>query len=94
MKTKSGRVLTKTEIDRLAARADQGFDLSRWRPRGRPSLSARGEESPRISARVSRDVYARAKARAAIEGKSVSEVIRELLDTYAARDVAASSRRR
>lgn len=30
MKTKSGRVLTDAEIDRLAAKAEAGLDLSSW----------------------------------------------------------------
>src|SRR5664279_1852376 len=39
--TKSGRILTDDDLDRLAERAEEGFDLSTWTPRpGRPSLSA------------------------------------------------------
>jgi predicted HicB family RNase H-like nuclease len=97
VKTKGGRTLTDADIERFARQAEQGFDLSRWRPRrGRPSLSApEGGHSPRIGARVSDDVYRRATERAAAEGKSISEVVRELLDGYAeGRELAAPRRRR
>ena len=39
VRTKSRRTLTEADIERLADRAAQGFDLTRWRARpGRPSL--------------------------------------------------------
>ncbi len=83
VRTRSGRTLTDAALDRLADDAEKGFDLSRWQPRrGRPSLGASGEHSPRVSARVPEDVYRRAKVRASAEGKSVSEVVRELLGVY------------
>ena len=55
-------MLTAADIDRLANKADQGFDLSQWRPRrGRPSLSAtEAGRSPRVGARVPDDLYRRA----------------------------------
>jgi len=84
VRTKTGRALSDADIDRLATRAEQGFDLSRWQPRrGRPSLnSSREGHSPRVAARVSEDVYRRATALAAAEGKSMSQVVRDLLGAY------------
>jgi hypothetical protein len=35
MKTK-GRILTEADSDRLAAKAEQGFDPSTWKPRRDP----------------------------------------------------------
>ncbi len=85
VKTKSGRTLTSAEIDELAAEAERGLDLSTWTPRrGRPSLGATtGAHSPRIAVRVPEDVHRRAMERAAQEGRTISEVVRELLETYA-----------
>ena len=83
--TKSGREVSADDLDRLARKADAGFDLSIWtRRRGRPSLSAEvGVHSPRIEARVPEALHRRVSARAAREGKSVSAVIRQLLEEYA-----------
>lgn len=85
VKSKSGRVLSEADIDALAAKAERGFDLSDWRPRrGRPSLSASvGAHSPRIAVRVPEDLHHRATERAAKEGRSISEVVRDLLEDYA-----------
>jgi hypothetical protein len=82
-KTKSGVRLTKREIDRLAAEAEAGYDLSTATAeptRGRPSLG-RGV-SPRISYRVPGRLYSRAKTQARSEGRTVSEVAREALERY------------
>ena len=85
VKTKSGRVLTASEIDQLAAEADRGFDISTWTPRrGRPPLGATaGAHSPRIAVRIPEDLHRRAMKRAAEEGRSISDVVRELLESYA-----------
>lgn len=85
VKTKSGRVLTTSEIDQLAAEADHGLDLSAWAPRvGRPPLGATaGAHSPRIAVRLPEDLHERAMRRAAREGRSISDVVRELLESYA-----------
>ena len=83
--TKSGRTVSETDLDRMAKEAEEGFDLSTWKPRrGRPSLGAEpGTHSPRIEARVPEALHRRVSARAASEGKSVSAVLRELLEEYA-----------
>jgi hypothetical protein len=97
MKTKGGRTLSSTDMERLADKAEQGFDLTRWQPRrGRPPLSAtEGGRSPRVGARGPDDLFRRATERAAAEGKSISEVVRELLAGYAeGRELATPRRRR
>jgi hypothetical protein len=85
VKTKSGRSLSEADVERLATRAEQGFDLAPWKPRrGRPSLSSTpGAHSPRIEARVPEALHRRVSARAAGEGRSVSAVVRLLLEEYA-----------
>lgn len=87
MKTKSGRVVSPDDIERLAARAKRGFELSRWGPRrGRPRLDPEATgHSPRITARVSPSLYERATRRAVSEGRTMSEVVRDLLEDYAAK---------
>jgi hypothetical protein len=83
--TKSGRELSEADLDRLAARAESGLDLASWKPRrGRPSLNVEaGTRSPRIAIRVPDALRRRALARAASEGKTMSEVVRDLLEIYA-----------
>jgi hypothetical protein len=87
LKTRSGRRLTGPDIDRLTKRLEDGLDLSTWKPRpGRPSLSASvGAHSPRIAVRVPEDLHRRAVERATLEGRSMSEVVRDLLEDYAPR---------
>jgi predicted HicB family RNase H-like nuclease len=97
--TKHGRTLSTGDVDELARKAEQGFDLSTWLPRrGRPSLDASsGSHSPRVSVRVPEALHRRATARAAEEGRSVSDVVRDLLEGYASEgpvEPAASARRR
>ena len=94
VKTKSGRVLSDADLEGLVAEAEAGFDPSRWTPRrGRPSLgSTPGERSPRIATRISADVRARVAARARSEGKTVSQVQRELLEAYARADGPSPAR--
>ena len=85
MRTKSGRLLSEADVDRLAASAEAGFDLTTWKTRpGRPPLEpGLPGHAPRVAARVSRPVYEKAVARAASEGRSISEVVRGLLEEYA-----------
>ncbi len=83
--TKSGRMLTAQDIEILAKEAEAGFDLSKWKPRpGRPPLGdTAGGHSPRIEARVPEALHRRVSARAAREGRTVSQVVRRLLEEYA-----------
>lgn len=85
VRTKSGRVVTDADLARMAAEAEAGFDLSTWKRRpGRPSLgSARtGEHSPRLVTRVPAELRDEVTFYASADGKSVSEVIRQLLEAY------------
>lgn len=83
--TKSGHTLSDVDIERLADRLDEGIDLSSWQPRrGRPSLGVNARQhSPRIAVRIPDALNDRVRTRAAREGRSVSDVVRELLEGYA-----------
>jgi hypothetical protein len=72
------------DYERLADLAEKGIPPSAFhvRRRGRPSLGASGT-SPRVAARVSATVHQRAKARAASEGKTMSQALRDLVEDYA-----------
>jgi hypothetical protein len=76
--------LSDTDYERLADLAEQGFDPSafRVRRRGRPSLSSTGI-SPRIATRVSAQVHDLAMTRAASEGRTMSQVLRKMVEDYA-----------
>jgi hypothetical protein len=49
---------------------------------GRPSLTGPGKHSPQVSARVPAELREAAEQRARSEGKSVSQLIRELLERH------------
>ena len=90
MKARSGRLLSEDDIERLAAEVAEGLDLSGWKTRrGRPPLDAAADaHAPRIAVRVPRDVHSRVVARATREGRSISEVVRDLLEGYASEAAA------
>jgi hypothetical protein len=52
------------------------------RAAGRPSLTGPGRHSPQVSARVPAELRDAAERQARREGKSVSQLIRELLERY------------
>jgi hypothetical protein len=86
--TKGGRSLDATDLERIADEFEAGFDLSTWerrpRPVGRPRLEPQAtEDSPRIAVRVPASLRTRVQRRATQEGRSVSEVVRGLLEEYA-----------
>jgi hypothetical protein len=54
------------------------------RAAGRPSLTGPGKHSPQVSARVPAELRDAAERQARREGKSVSQLIRELLERYLA----------
>jgi predicted HicB family RNase H-like nuclease len=54
------------------------------RAAGRPSLTGQGKHSPQVSARVPPELRDAAERQARREGKSVSQLIRELLERYLA----------
>lgn len=85
VRTKRGRVVADADLDRMAAEAEAGFDLSSWMPRrGRPSLSsgAPGVHAPRLATRVPQRLHDDVVFYAAKDGKTVSEVMRDLLEGY------------
>ena len=94
--TRSGRRLTDADLDKLADKAEQGFDISTWRPRpGRPRLDpAAREHSPRLSVRVAESLRLRVAARAAREGRTVSEVLRAMIEAYASDSDGVTAPRR
>ena len=82
-KTKSGREITPEVAEALAEEAERGYDLSKAKRRfvGRPSLSGNGA-SPRMSFRITPDLYRAMEKRAAREGRSVSDLAREAVTRY------------
>jgi len=54
------------------------------RAAGRPSLTGHAKHSPQVSARVPPELRDAAEQQAKREGKSVSQLIRELLERYLA----------
>jgi hypothetical protein len=93
---RSGRTLSDADLDRLARRAEEGLDPARLRPRrGRPSLDAGAtRHSPRITVRVPARLRDRVQARAVSEGRTLSEVLRALLEDYARATDTARGRHR
>ena len=85
LKTRSGRDLTPETVDRLADLAEKGFDLSSWKPRrGRPGLDPRSvQQSPRIAVRLRSEVHSRLAELAASQGRSLSALVRDLIEAYA-----------
>lgn len=80
---KDGTPLSEEMADRLADEAERGYDLSKGRRVGRPSL---GEGvSPRVNFRISEALHELALKRAKREGKTVSELAREALEKYVSR---------
>ncbi|MBA3251218.1 MAG: ribbon-helix-helix protein, CopG family [Geodermatophilaceae bacterium] len=81
---KDGTVLTEAEIERLADEAETGYDLTKARRVGRPSLDGSHKHSPHISFRTPAELRAKAEERAAKEGKTVSQLAREAFEKYLA----------
>jgi predicted HicB family RNase H-like nuclease len=86
LRSKSGRALTDEVVNELAHRMERGYEPGQLQPRkaGRPPL---GDEhpSPRIQVRVSQRLYVKVSQRARQEGKTVSALVRQLLEKYAGR---------
>jgi hypothetical protein len=69
---------------RLTTEAAAGIVEDARRAAGRPSLTGPGKHSPQVSARVPAELRDAAERQARREGKSVSQLIRELLERYLA----------
>jgi hypothetical protein len=87
VKLRGGLVLDDALVEKLSAQAEAGPDFTDARRvhlrRGRPSKGEQRGESPRVSSRVSPEVYMDAKRRAQAEGITLSNVLRALLSQYA-----------
>lgn len=83
-RTKSGKVITETDIERYADEAEAGYDVDelvrRRGRRGRPTLGS-GPASVE-SVRLDPELREALASRAEVEGTSTSEVIREALRKY------------
>jgi hypothetical protein len=82
-RTKSGLEVTPEVADALADEAERGYDLSKAKRQfvGRPSLSGNGT-SPRMSFRITPELYLAMEKRAESEGRSVSDLAREAVARY------------
>lgn len=82
-RTKSGLEITPEIADALADEAERGYDLSKAKRRfvGRPSLSGNGT-SPRMSFRITPELYLALEEQAEKEGRSVSDLAREAVARY------------
>lgn len=67
----------------VADEAERGYDLSKAKRQfvGRPSLSGNGT-SPRMSFRITPELYLAMEERAEREGRSVSDLAREAVARY------------
>lgn len=83
-------------FERLADEAEAGLVLSTWvHRRGRPPLEVGlSEPSPRIAVRVPPSLHRQVMSQAAAEGRSVSEVVRDLLEGYVQPRSSPAARRR
>lgn len=79
----NGTRLTEALAEQLSEEVAEQFAEIR-RGRGRPSLSGQPENTPQIAARVPVEVRDKLEARAAAEGKKLSQVVRDALAAYVA----------
>ena len=81
-RTKSGKVVTDSEIERLADEAEGGYDveLLKQRRRGRPTLGSGPAEV--VPVRLDPELREAVEARAKAEGMTTSEIIRRALRKF------------
>lgn len=82
--TINGNPVTAAQIAAWAAEAEAGYDATELKKRGRGRPGRGAEPSQVVALRLTTDELARIDARAAREGKTRSEVIREALAVSAA----------
>lgn len=70
-----------TRLDEAAAEK-LGEEIAARGRSGRPSLSGRAKHSPQVGVRLSDDVHAALTERASTEGKRVSDIVREAIESY------------
>ncbi len=81
-KTKTGKVLTDSEIEAMADEAERGYDVEtlKVRRRGRPMLGSAPAEV--VPVRLDPDLKHAVEARAEAEHTTTSEIIREALRRF------------
>jgi len=82
--TINGQPVTEEQIAAWAAEAEAGYDVAALKKRGRGRPGRGAEPSQVVALRLTLDEIAELDARAAREGKTRSEVIREALTHPAA----------
>ncbi len=81
-KTKSGKLLTDAEVERLADEVQQGYDVEtlKRRRRGRPMLGRAPSEV--VPVRLDPDLKQAVDARAEADQTTASEIIREAIRRF------------
>jgi uncharacterized protein (DUF4415 family) len=82
--TINGQPVSDAQIAAWAAEAEVGYDVAALKKRGRGRPGRGAEPSQVVALRLTADEIALLDARAAREGKSRSEIIREALTSSAA----------
>ena len=82
--TIDGKTVTQEQIAAWAAEAEAGYDVKELKKRGRGRPGRGAEPSQVVALRLTTDELASIDARAAREGKTRSQVIREALAASAA----------
>lgn len=82
--TINGVPVSEDQIEEWAAEAEAGYDVEALKKRGRGRPGRGAEPSQVVALRLTSEELAAIDARAAKEGKTRSEVIREALRTFAA----------
>jgi hypothetical protein len=82
--TINGVPVSEEQIAQWAAEAEAGYDVDALKKRGRGRPGRGAEPSQVIALRLTSEELAAIDVRAAHEGKTRSEVIREALTTFAA----------
>lgn len=80
----NGKPVTEEQIAAWAAEAEAGYDVAELRKRGRGRPGRGAEPSQVVAVRFTTNELASIDARAAREGKTRSEIIREALAATAA----------
>jgi hypothetical protein len=81
-RTKTGKVLTDPDIEAMADEAEQGYDIEtlKVRRRGRPMIGDAPAEV--VPVRLDPALKSAVEARAAADGTTTSEIIREALRRF------------
>lgn len=82
--TIGGKPVSEEQIQQWAAEAEAGYDVAALKKRGRGRPGRGAEPSQVIAVRLTQEELESIDARAAHEGKSRSEVIREAIASSAA----------